>query len=100
EAATDTPIAARYKELDLMFPNSKFILTVRELGSWLAAFKNWRKRVDISTFPPEARFEFSWVRTKFYGSAEDFTDEKAVQAHLDHIADVGRHFKDRRQDLL
>lgn len=35
DAAFDTPVTRFYKELDRNFPASKFILTVRDIDSWL-----------------------------------------------------------------
>lgn len=35
EATTDIPVSCRYKELDIMYPNSKFILTTRNFESWI-----------------------------------------------------------------
>ena len=40
EALTDIQISRFYKELDVIFPGSKFILTTRELNSWLGSCKN------------------------------------------------------------
>lgn len=37
DALADIPIAATYKTLDQEFPDSKFILTVREQEAWLAS---------------------------------------------------------------
>ena len=35
DALTDTPIPNFYRELDKKYPNSKFILTVRDMDGWL-----------------------------------------------------------------
>ena len=35
QACTDTPVAARYRRLDKLYPNSCFILTVRGVDGWL-----------------------------------------------------------------
>src|SRR5262249_9811138 len=35
DAATDTPVAAWYKELDVLYPGSKFIVTPRSIPDWL-----------------------------------------------------------------
>ena len=35
DASTDSVVAWRYEILDSRFPDSKFILTVREIESWL-----------------------------------------------------------------
>ena len=39
DAFTDTPIPSFYRELDAQFPNSKFILTVRDMDGWKASCK-------------------------------------------------------------
>ena len=35
DAFTDTPIPSFYQELDKLYPNAKFVLTVREMDAWL-----------------------------------------------------------------
>ena len=39
EAFTDTPIPSFYKQLDEKYPNSKFILTTRNMEDWLRSCK-------------------------------------------------------------
>ncbi|MBL0299362.1 MAG: hypothetical protein IPQ21_19985 [Betaproteobacteria bacterium] len=39
EALTDTPIPSFYRELDRRYPGAKFILTVRDMESWLLSCK-------------------------------------------------------------
>ena len=39
DAFTDTPIPSFYRELDKMYPGSKFILTVRDMDGWLKSCK-------------------------------------------------------------
>ena len=36
DAATDTPVACSFRELDRQYPGSRFILTVRDPDSWLS----------------------------------------------------------------
>jgi hypothetical protein len=46
DAATDTVIATGYKFLDLMFPDSKFILTVRNETDWAVSMvQYWKKHM-------------------------------------------------------
>lgn len=96
ETATDSPVAARYKELDIIFPNSKFILTTREFESWAISFANHRKKYDLSQFIKILRFEIYWTRAKIYGMVEGFTNEYAIECHKKHIAEVREYFKDRK----
>lgn len=41
DAFTDTPIYCDYKELDTRYPNSKFILTTRDVDSWLISIERY-----------------------------------------------------------
>src|SRR6185503_19618665 len=39
DAVTDLPIGVFYAQLDMRYPGSKFILTVRDVESWLVSAK-------------------------------------------------------------
>ena len=39
DAVTDLPVATWFRELDIRYPGSKFILTVRPRDSWLQSIK-------------------------------------------------------------
>lgn len=44
DAAADLPIAPFFAQLDRRYPGSKFILTVREVESWLSSVrKHWQR---------------------------------------------------------
>jgi len=104
DAATDTTVAINYKELDYRYPNSKFILTVRDIEDWLSSCK-WffskekalksdrykKKRVLLSK-------QQSLIRKYLYG-AEFFNEESYREGYLLHLEDVKEYFKDRN-DLL
>ena len=95
DAFTDTPIPSFYKELDLMYPNSKFILTVRELKSWLSSCKkqfNQRateKRSDVINDLFEDIYE-----THF------FEEEKFTVGYRCFVDEAINYFKNRPEDLL
>ena len=44
DAASDVLIAANYKELDRIYPNSSFILTMRDIPSWLDSWAQHDRR--------------------------------------------------------
>ena len=44
DAATDSPVSARFETLFARFPNARFILTERPLEPWLASFNNHFER--------------------------------------------------------
>ncbi len=95
QAFADTPIALTYKELDAMFPGSRFILTTRDIDSWCAsvtrhiaytARNDWTLAADL-------------IHTELYG--EKPLDGPCLQiAYEKHLADVRIYFQDRLDDLL
>ena len=53
DAATDTPVAAWYQDLDAAYPDSKFILTLRHRPEWLDSCECSGRQVrGISTSSP------------------------------------------------
>lgn len=98
-ALCDSPIPVLYKLLDKAYPNSKFILTVRDHNSWLESVE-WlfsHKNPDRWTWD---RWPISNIlHTAMYGRS-DF--EKAVMADSfrSHNEEVVRYFSGRNNDLL
>lgn len=95
QALTDTPIARAYKDLDQQYPNSKFILTIRDVESWLKSMK-----AHFATYPRETRE--GWIlelRRDLYHS-ENFDPALMKDAFLQHNESVRSHFKTRPRDLL
>ena len=41
DAFTDTPVVRFYKQLDKLYPDSKFILTTREIENWLRSCRSF-----------------------------------------------------------
>ncbi|MDJ0723738.1 MAG: glycosyltransferase [Prochloraceae cyanobacterium] len=58
DAASDVLIAASYQQLDETYPNSKFILTVRDIPSWLDSWEQHNTR-SLSRFNNELP---QWVK--------------------------------------
>lgn len=94
DAACDTPVALGYRFLDLMYPGSKFILTVRNPSEWIESCKRyWSEHLkDQSEFHRK-------LHTGLYG-AEDFTWWKFQHAFNSHIVGAFAHFWTRKDDLL
>jgi len=99
-AASDTPIPQLYRELDKAYPNSKFILTVRDEKDWLDS----ARRHFNPQFNPFAR---AWDDDPFthrmhrhiYGT-EKFDAALFLAAYRRHNAEVLAYFKDRPDDLV
>lgn len=93
DAASDTPVACIFRELDCRYPDSRFILTVRDYRSWLASTKRffggpmpheeWRREVRLKTY---GRLE--WDRRAF------------LRAYHQHVETVLDYFEQRPGALL
>jgi hypothetical protein len=94
DAVTDTPVAASFVELDVAYPGSKFILTLRDLPGWLDSCQAlWDSSVHLFD-------EFTArIHRQLYGR-EDFDRAAFTEAYARHESDVVRHFKERQQSLL
>ena len=99
-AASDLPIALLYRELDMAYPGSRFILTVRDEDAWIDSV---RRHWDPATNP----FRKSWnhdpashfLHKQLYGR-KDFDRDTMLARYRRHNAEVREHFKDRPDDLL
>jgi 3'-phosphoadenosine 5'-phosphosulfate (PAPS) 3'-phosphatase len=95
DALTDTPIPSFYRELDVRFPGSKFILTVRDSDAW---FKSCKKQftqrfADVQTDAHKRLF------IDLYGT--DVFEQDGFQAGYERFVDgVRDYFKSRPYDLL
>jgi len=94
-AFTDTPIPSFYKQLDKKYPNSKFILTTRDLDAWLKSCKK-QFTERIVARQNEATGQ---LHTDLYGCFA-FEPEKYASGYTRHVDGVLDYFKDRPEDLL
>ena len=98
-AVCDLPIPLFYKELDLAYPNSKFILTIRDEEDWIESV-----RVHWSDKNP---FRSQWdtdpfthiVHTELYGRRK-FDEQVMRERYRKHNTEVIEYFKNRPRDLL
>jgi len=91
DAAQDDPWYILYKELDLKFPGSKFILTTRDSKKW---YKSALKHFGGST---------NEVRKWFYGAGNDDPtghEEIWITRKERHENEVREYFKNRPHDFL
>lgn len=92
DAFCDWPFPNFYKELDHRYPNSKSILTTRDLKSWLNSFKAHMRRNRLNPnykgdlkFFDQARLTFLWqnhhkkVLEYFANRSEDFLIMNLIQ---------------------
>ena len=98
-ALTDFPIPLLYQQLDQAYPGSKFILTLRPEGEWLASVKKhfsernpWRRSWDIDAFTHK-------VHSIAYGRG-DFDESAMLERYRRHNRQVMAYFAHRPHDLL
>jgi len=90
----DTQIYAHilyYKELDRQYPNSKFILNIRDRDKWITSRLNHNNLKSG---------KYLITTMNYY----DYTEEQVINMWINdwenHIRDVKDYFKDRPNDLL
>lgn len=89
DALQDMPWAALYEELDRNYPNSKFILTIRDEESWLNSASRHFKDLDVPLH--------KWL----YGKGVlKGNEEIYLNRYRAHNVGVMDYFRDRPRDLL
>jgi hypothetical protein len=94
--ATDIPVAPYYRQFDVVYPGSKFILTVREISSWLISVENhWHRWCER-----DVQNEFNdFIHASVYGALR-FNADRFRHVYNSHIYNVRRYFCSRPDDLL
>jgi hypothetical protein len=93
DAASDTPVACSYRQLDARYPGSRFILTVRDFRAWLESTRAFSDRpVPVEQWKRE-------VRLRTYGVLE-WDRSALLRAYHRHIEDVLEYFAHRPEALL
>jgi hypothetical protein len=91
----DIPIIPIYKQLDVKYPNSKFIFSSRDINTWLRSCEYYFGNKPSSKMSGTIKKH----RRLVYGS-EDFDRELFSLAYLRHEVDVLKYFENRPNDLL
>ena len=100
DAASDAPVAISFRELDIKYPTSKFILTTRDIDTWLRSMEwllNHKNRIEL--YEPARRLWVEDIRTRAYGTIT-YDPQKLRTAYDAHLAAVRSHFSERPMDLL
>jgi len=102
DGISDITIALYYRELDELFPNSKFILTIREKEKWLESLKrHWEDRPPYDD-PNQTETHLKirrFLRASVYGVLT-FNKQRLSNVYDLHHKNVMDYFKDRSEDLL
>jgi hypothetical protein len=91
QGITDIPTSFFFKEFDHLYPGSKFILTIRDLESWLHSIRIHYERMPITEWR-------KFIRTLLYGNVT-FEREMYAKRFEEHHAKVHAYFEGRN-DLL
>ncbi len=94
DALTDIPIPAIYPQLDTVYPNSKFILTVRDLNSWLDSCRHAPFNQLDAVPKPGTKREF--YRTLLYG-CNQFNEDRFTWVYHSHLKLVYDYFSAEKQ---
>ena len=99
-ALSDNPIPLVYQQLDKAYPNSKFILTVRDEQKWLASMeKFWAYETNKRRWTWDNDGFSHKMHGMLYGTAT-FVREAFLATYRSHNAQVKEYFKARPHDLL
>lgn len=99
-ALCDMPIPLLYKQLDKAYPNSKFILTIRDETKWLKSVERlWDARYNITRWEWDIWPISNRLHRALYGRV-DFDPQTMLERYRQHNAEVKAYFKDRPEDLL
>ncbi|MCB1381796.1 MAG: hypothetical protein KDJ73_02465 [Notoacmeibacter sp.] len=94
DAVTDLPIGTWFRELDALYPGSKFILTRRESEAWLKSVER-----QFRSNPDPAPGFIRDVRLAQYG-VTTFNEARFRRILGEHEQAVRSYFADRPDDLL
>jgi hypothetical protein len=100
QSITDLPAVPFYEEFDREFPNSKFILTVRDLDGWLRSCEMHWQLLDewVASFPEFERAH-SYLSELVYGG-QTFERDRFALRYETHLTRVKKYFAARKKDLL
>ncbi|MFE4356400.1 sulfotransferase family protein [Kitasatospora sp. NPDC056800] len=103
DGLTDITVVPYYQDLDLAWPGSRFVLTVREEESWLRSCRtHWERPLPDRGDGRDVRLEGDlqrFLRAAVYG-CHAFHAERFRGVYRRHVAEVARYFADRADDLL
>ena len=96
DAVTDTPIPTYYPQLDVRYPGSKFILTVRDPDAWLESCRRHFEPLDAGDGPDEYG---RTTRLALWG-VRRFSADRFRYVYRTHDLTARAYFEDRPGDLL
>jgi hypothetical protein len=99
-AACDNPIPLVYRWLDEAYPNSKFVLTVRDEGDWVRSVERlWSHETNPRRWTWDSDGFSHRVHSMIYGQPT-FDRDAFLERYRQHNAEVMSYFRGRPRDLL
>lgn len=89
----------RYKFLDHVFPDAKFIVTTRDIQSWLKSNQIYFNEVVDEDSNGNIRVDLAELRFNLYGSIV-YDTSSFVRSFYKHMSDIMEHFKGRLDKVL
>lgn len=105
DVVADTPVFSEYKQLDRVFPNSKFIHLSRPLEKWLPSIQhllmkiNQKHERNANAFHPLLLSCYEAVFGQF-SAGEALSDEFLSRCFLKHQKNLEAYFCSRPNDFL
>ena len=101
DALVDNPIPLFYKDLDNKYPNSKFILTIRNKNNWLKSLYKASKRFQWNKLTPDGRCgpEVYESHKKLLGCI-GYDEKSVVNGYNNHINNVKNYFEYKNNLLI
>lgn len=87
-----------YQLFEKAYPNSKFILTIRDSKRWLSSWKAWTRRhggIDRMPYGPLVHKNIYGVEDKIEGNEEKYLEEKYLEFYNTNNLKIIAHFGDR-----
>ncbi len=96
---SDLPIPLLYRELDTAYPNSKFILTIRDEDEWIESVrKHWSNDNEFNSAWATDPFTHQ-IHRELYGQ-KGFDRNVFLERYRRHNREVIKYFEGRPNDLL
>ena len=98
DAGTDGGCAVFYRYLHLRWPESRFVLTIRDVDTWLASVEFLMKRFELREGKPG--FEPVMLRRSLLWGRLDFEPVSMRRAYWTHYEAVRKFFAEKGQPVL
>jgi len=96
DTVTDAPISAYYPQLDIRYPGSKFVLTLRDVEPWLDSCRRHFDKIEAGAGPSE----FGNLSHLAVFGVRRYSADRFRYVHRMHDITARAYFADRPGDLL